>query len=44
MSTLQDAQPGIEAIEYWLPVQVVTNEDLAREFCDWDPQKAWRAN
>lgn len=43
MSALQDAQPGIEAIEYWLPDQVVTNEDLAREFCDWDPKKAWRA-
>mgnify|MGYP000969284458 CR=1 FL=1 len=40
MSTLQDAQPGIEAIEYWLPAQVVTNEDRAREFCDWDLKKA----
>ncbi|WP_298777431.1 hypothetical protein [uncultured Fretibacterium sp.] len=23
MSTLQDTQPGIEAIEYWLPDQVI---------------------
>ena len=29
MSALQDTQPGIEAIEYRLPDQVVTNEDLA---------------
>ena len=39
----QALQPGIEAIEYWLPPNVVANEDLAREFEDWDPQKAFRA-
>ena len=41
--TPQEITPGIEAIEYWLPPEVVTNEDLAKEFSDWSPQKAFRA-
>ena len=35
-------QPGIEAIEYWHPAGEVTNEDLLREFGDWDARKAYR--
>ena len=35
--------PGIESLEYWLPDSVIRNEDLAAEFTDWDPQKAFRA-
>lgn len=36
-------RPGIEAIEYWLPPGLVTNEDLARELDGWDPEKAFRS-
>jgi len=37
-----EKSPGIEAVEYWLPGSGTTNDDLTREFGDWDARKAYR--
>ena len=37
-----EKKPGIEAIEYWHPDRGTTNDDLAREFGNWDAKKAYR--
>ncbi|MDR2523330.1 MAG: ketoacyl-ACP synthase III [Synergistaceae bacterium] len=41
MNVIEGA-PGIEAVEYWHPAQGASNDDLAREFGDWDARKAYR--